>query len=186
VNENTAVRCVRASVTLVNIVLQRVRADSGDKRNHLVRCHLNNFLPSHSPQSPTPSVTLREAAYEGPLENMHVTHSINECAIWTGSTLGTAIVREMYVSPVVTKAKACAGRRKEKDASHDKCRKTERAQFHLVLSIHGSMPCSDDMNNTEIMCHKGKVPRGWRAQRRRVGPVSHSTGGQRIIGIADI
>ena len=138
------------------------------------------------PVARTPSVTLRGAAYEGPLENMHVTHSNNECAIWTGSTLGTASVREMYVSPVETKAKACAGRRKEKDASYDKCRKTEQAQSHLVLRIHGGMPCSDDMNNTEIMCHKGIVPRGWRAQRRRVGPVRHSTGGQRIIGIADI
>ena len=53
--ENAAVHCARASVTWFNIVLQRIRAESGDKRrSHLARCHFNNLLLSQPPFARTP------------------------------------------------------------------------------------------------------------------------------------
>ena len=80
-----------------------------------------------------------------------------------------ASVRKLYALSVVKKAKHIQGESKEKDASYDRCREAEQAQSRLVLSIRGGMTCSNDMSNTEKMCHKGIVP-------KRMASTSHERG----------
>jgi len=75
----------------------------------------------------------------------------------------------MYALSVVKKAKHIQGESKKKDASYDRPQEAEEAQSRLVLSIHGGMTCSNDVNSTEKMCHKGIVP-------KRMASTSHERG----------